>query len=67
MTNQYHHNVTAHKNILGGDGVNTNNVLTLEIPNFYPKQIQFMKSKSRYTAYGGARGKQLCLLTGQNR
>lgn len=36
--------------------MNTNNVLTLEIPSFYPKQIQFMKSKSRYTAYGGARG-----------
>lgn len=33
-----------------------NNTLTLEVPGFYPKQITFMKSKSRYTAYGGARG-----------
>ena len=24
--------------------------------NPYPKQIDFFKSKSRYTAYGGARG-----------
>ena len=30
--------------------------LTLQVPSFYPKQIQFMKSKARYTAYGGARG-----------
>jgi len=30
--------------------------LQLEVPGFYPKQIEFMKSKSRYTAYGGARG-----------
>lgn len=30
--------------------------VSLEVPNFYPKQEQFMLSKSRYTAYGGARG-----------
>ena len=30
--------------------------LELAVPEFYPKQIEFMKSKSRYTAYGGARG-----------
>ena len=30
--------------------------LELSVPEFYPKQIEFMKSKSRYTAYGGARG-----------
>lgn len=33
-----------------------NNVLNLKIPEFYPKQIEFMESRSRYTAYGGARG-----------
>lgn len=33
------------------------NVLELKIPGFYPKQIQFMKSKCKYIAYGGARGK----------
>lgn len=33
------------------------NVLELTIPEFYPKQIQFMKSKAKYIAYGGARGK----------
>ena len=32
------------------------NVLELKIPGFYPKQIQFMKSKAKYIAYGGARG-----------
>jgi len=32
------------------------NTLSLEIPSFYPKQEDFMKSKARYTAYGGARG-----------
>jgi len=37
------------------DGMNVVNV-NLEVPDFYPKQIQFMKSKKRYTAYGGARG-----------
>ncbi len=30
--------------------------LSLDVPSFYPKQIEFMKSKARYTAYGGARG-----------
>ena len=30
--------------------------VSLEVPSFYPKQEQFMLSKSRYTAYGGARG-----------
>lgn len=30
--------------------------LNLSVPGFYPKQEQFMKSKKRYTAYGGARG-----------
>ena len=30
--------------------------LELNVPGFYPKQIEFMKSKCRYTAYGGARG-----------
>ena len=30
--------------------------LELAVPEFYPKQVEFMKSKSRYTAYGGARG-----------
>ena len=29
--------------------------LELNVPEFYPKQIEFMKSKRRYTAYGGAR------------
>ena len=29
--------------------------LELNVPGFYPKQIEFMKSKRRYTAYGGAR------------
>ena len=33
-----------------------NNNLQLNVPGFYPKQIQFMKSKARYIAYGGARG-----------
>ena len=46
---------------------NDTNTHKLDVPEFYPKQIEFMKSKARYTAYGGARGKQLCLLTGQNR
>lgn len=32
------------------------NKVELVVPGFYPKQIEFMKSKSRYTAYGGARG-----------
>lgn len=32
------------------------NVVKLEIPSFYPKQIQFMQSKRRYISYGGARG-----------
>lgn len=32
------------------------NVLTLHVPKFYPKQEEFMKSKARYIAYGGARG-----------
>lgn len=36
--------------------VTVNNVLNLKIPEFYPKQIEFMESRSRYTAYGGARG-----------
>ena len=26
------------------------------IPKPYPKQVEFMKSRSRYTAYGGSRG-----------
>ena len=30
--------------------------LSLKIPAFYPKQIEFMESRARYTAYGGARG-----------
>jgi len=30
--------------------------VSLEVPSFYPKQEQFMLSKSRYIAYGGARG-----------
>lgn len=30
--------------------------LTLQVPEFYPKQEEFMKSKARYTSYGGARG-----------
>ena len=30
--------------------------LSLQVPGFYPKQEQFLKSKTRYTAYGGARG-----------
>ena len=30
--------------------------LRLDVPSFYPKQIQFMKSTCRYIAYGGARG-----------
>jgi phage terminase large subunit len=30
--------------------------LTLSVPEFYPKQEQFMKSKRKYVAYGGARG-----------
>jgi hypothetical protein len=34
----------------------TDNVITLELPKFYPKQIEFLKSKSRYNAFGGARG-----------
>jgi phage terminase large subunit len=33
-----------------------NDTLQLDVPEFYPKQVEFMKSKSRYTAYGGARG-----------
>jgi phage terminase large subunit len=38
--------------------MNEENYITLHlsVPEFYPKQIQFMKSKARYTAYGGARG-----------
>lgn len=34
------------------------NVVTvqMDVPGFYEKQILFMKSKARYTAYGGARG-----------
>lgn len=35
---------------------NDTNTLKLDVPEFYPKQIEFMKSKARYTAYGGARG-----------
>lgn len=31
-------------------------VVTLEVPRFYDKQLEFMQSKKRYTAYGGARG-----------
>ena len=30
--------------------------VALEVPRFYPKQEQFMRSKKRYVAYGGARG-----------
>lgn len=30
--------------------------LSLNVPSFYPKQELFLKSKTRYTAYGGARG-----------
>src|SRR5574344_121124 len=30
--------------------------LTLQVPDFYPKQELFMKSKKKYVAYGGARG-----------
>lgn len=30
--------------------------LDLKVPDFYPKQEAFLKSKKRYTAYGGARG-----------
>ena len=30
--------------------------ITLEIERPYPKQIEFFKSRARYTAYGGARG-----------
>lgn len=30
--------------------------ITLEIEKPYPKQIEFFKSRARYTAYGGARG-----------
>lgn len=30
--------------------------IRLEIERPYPKQIEFFKSQSRYTAYGGARG-----------
>ena len=26
------------------------------IPKPYPKQVEFMKSRSHYTAYGGSRG-----------
>lgn len=32
------------------------NIVTLEVPRFYDKQLEFMQSKVRYTAYGGARG-----------
>lgn len=32
------------------------NIIELEVPEFYPKQIEFMKSKARYTLFGGARG-----------
>ena len=28
----------------------------LEVPKFYPKQIEFLKAKGRYIAFGGARG-----------
>lgn len=31
-------------------------MLNLDVPHFYPKQVQFMKSRSKYIAYGGARG-----------
>lgn len=34
----------------------TSNVITLKVPDFYPKQVQFLKAKSRYNAFGGARG-----------
>lgn len=30
--------------------------LNLKVPSFYPKQIQFMESRRKYIAYGGARG-----------
>lgn len=36
--------------------MSTGNVITLKLPKFYPKQIQFLKSKGRYNAFGGARG-----------
>ena len=41
--------------------------MILSIGTPYPKQIQFFEARTKYIAYGGARGKQLCLLTGQNR
>lgn len=28
------------------------------IPNLYPKQEEFCKSKAKYTCYGGARGRR---------
>lgn len=43
------------KGILSNDS-NAPNEVNLTVPEFYPKQVEFMKSKSRYTAYGGARG-----------
>lgn len=30
--------------------------IKLELGELYPKQWQFIESKTRYTAYGGARG-----------
>lgn len=32
------------------------NIINLEVPQFYPKQIEFLKSKKKYNCYGGARG-----------
>ena len=32
------------------------NAVKYNIPRLYPKQIQFFKSKAKFTLYGGARG-----------
>lgn len=32
------------------------NIIKLEIPEFYPKQVEFLKAKERYVNFGGARG-----------
>lgn len=32
--------------------------MNYDVPNLYPKQEEFCKSKTKYTCYGGARGRR---------